>query len=123
MSERMAHAMELANRCFEKAVCTEPDFVERYFELAEQHLLTKPIVTGDEFRKVCKEKGLRRPGSLHHNVWVSGVRALQIIGWITKIDVVVPREQHNHMPTVTRYRSNLIPKDLPRRQYFWERCR
>ena len=107
MSERMEHAMMLADQCWEKAIDTAPNFVEQYFKICEQHLLSKPVVNGDEFSKVCRRKGLRRPKVLHHNVWVSGVRALEAVGWITKLGKVVPLEAHNHMPSVTQYSSNL----------------
>ena len=102
---RMDNAMILAEKCWGKAMAKEPSFVEQYLELAEQLLVTKPVVTGDEFRAYCAKHGLFRPGTLHPNVWVSGVRALQIIGWLHKTGTTVPTKLHNHMPVVTLWTS------------------
>jgi len=112
----MKNAIALADKCWEKAVAVAPDFVERYFEINEQYLMSRSIVNGDEFTKACRRKGLQAPKGVHSNVWVSGVRALTSVGWITKIDKVVPLEAHNHMPSVTRYRSNLVEdtNDMPK---------
>jgi hypothetical protein len=107
-SERMESAMELATKCWTKAISAEPAFVARYLELAEELLTTKPLVTGDEFREYCADNGLRRPSTLHPNVWVSGVRALNSLGWLTKVSKVEPVKGHNHMPTVTLWRSMLF---------------
>jgi len=41
-------------------------------------------------------------------VWVSGVRALQFLGWIYPMGKVEPTKAHNHMPSVTRWRSLLF---------------
>lgn len=110
-SERMENAINMAEKCWEKAMSQSPEFVERYIELAEGLLITKPQVTGDEFREYCAVHGLRRPSNLHPNVWVSGVRALKSIGWIDPIAKVEPVKMHNHMPVVTMWRSNLFGKD------------
>jgi hypothetical protein len=107
MSERMENAMELASKCWKKANDAEPEFVEEYLRLAEEYLATKPAVQGDEFREHCAVNGLRRPASLHPNVWVSGVKALRSIGWITPIKKVEPSKSHNHMPSVTLWRSEI----------------
>jgi hypothetical protein len=107
-TERMNNALELADRCWEKAFAAAPDFVERYLELAETLLMQKPAVTGDEFREFCADNGLHRPAALHPNVWVSGVRALHKgFRWIEPLTKVEPVKAHNHMPTVTLWRSKL----------------
>ena len=111
MSERMEKALELADKCWGKANAVEPEFVERYFELAEKLLLTKPVVLGDEFRAHCRDNLLFRPSTLHPNVWVSGVRALQSLGWITTIYRVEPKQSHNHMPFVTAWHSTLFSQN------------
>ena len=108
MTTRMEAALELADKCWEKAYGAEPQFVERYLELAEQLLATKPLVTGDEFREYCSKNGLFRPKTLHPNVWVSGVRALKLLGWTTPVRKVEPVKSHNHMPSVTQWRSEIF---------------
>jgi hypothetical protein len=107
MSERMENAMELAEKCWEKAYKVEPDFVERYLELAEQLLLSKPV---DEFREYCANNKLHRPSTLHPNVWVSGVRALKSIGWLVHDGYVTPTKSHNHMPSVSKWKSTIYGK-------------
>lgn len=107
-TERMQNALALADQCWEKAYKAAPEFVERYFELSEELLSQKLLVTGDEFREFCAKRGLRRPPALHHNVWVSGVRALNKgLGWIEAAGKVEPVKAHNHMPSVTVWRSKL----------------
>ena len=107
ISERMSTALILADKCWEKAYSVEPEFVEQYLAFAEELLMSKREVQGDAFRSYCKDRGLVRPESLHPNVWVSGVRALSQIGWIDRIGKVEPTQLHNHMPTVTLWRSTL----------------
>jgi len=107
ISERMSTALILADKCWEKAYSVEPEFVEQYLAFAEELLMSKREVQGDAFRSYCKDRGLVRPKSLHPNVWVSGVRALSQIGWIDRIGKVEPTQLHNHMPTVTLWRSTL----------------
>ena len=107
ISERMQAAMVLADKCWEKAYAVSPEFVEQYLAFAEELLTSKSEVRGDDFRSYCKNRGLDRPESLHPNVWVSGVRALKLIGWIDRIGKVEPTQLHNHMPTVTLWRSTL----------------
>jgi len=97
--------MVLADKCWSKAMAVRPDFVEQYLVLSEALLLDRPLVMGDEFRAFCQMKGLRRPSDLHHNVWVSGPRALQQIGWIVPVAKVEPAQKHNHMNSVTLWRS------------------
>ena len=75
MDSRMDNAFTLANQCWAKAMKAEPEFVEKYLACAEQLLMHKPIVLGDEFREFCAKNGVYRPKTLHPNVWVSGVRA------------------------------------------------
>ena len=105
-SERMDNALALADKCWEKAYATAPEFVERYLELAEELLTKKQLVTGDEFREYCYKNGLHRPPALHPNVWVSGVRSLHKgFGWIAPVAKVEPVKAHNHMPSVTLWRS------------------
>ena len=108
ISARMKHALELADKCWAKAYASEPKFVEDYLECAEVVLTSKPTVTGDEFREACRLRGVRRPAGLHPNVWVSGVRALHSVGWIERIGYVEPVKAHNHMPTVTLWRSRIF---------------
>ena len=108
---RMENAMALAETCWQKAMAKNPDFVERYLELAAELLSIKHQVTGDEFREYCAKNGLRRPSNLHPNVWVSGVRALKTIGWISPMRKVEPVKMHNHMPTVTLWHSKLFGAD------------
>ena len=108
VSLRMEEALTLADLCWKKASHQHPEFVERYLELAEELLMTKQLVTGDEFREHCRANGLYRPHELHHNVWVSGVRFLQKIGWTTPVKKVEPVKAHNHMPSVTLWHSELF---------------
>ncbi|MDB4725917.1 hypothetical protein OAF54_00680 [bacterium] len=108
MSERMANALWLAEKCWGKALAEAPDFVEQYLAICEEHLLEHEEVQGDVFRRLCKLRGLSLPPSLHHNTWVSGPMAMKKIGWITKIANVTPQEAHNHMPVVGMWKSNLF---------------
>lgn len=108
MSTRMEMALNLADKCWEKANKTNPAFVERYLELAEELLSAKPLVTGDEFREYCANKLLFRPKELHPNVWVSGVRVLHSLGWTTPLQKVEPVKAHNHMPSVRQWRSEIF---------------
>lgn len=107
MNERMKNALELADKCWEKASRTNPEFVEKYLELAEQLLVSKPVVLGDEFRDNCNKNSLSRPPNVHPNIWVSGVRALKTIGWIAHDGYTTPTKSHNHMPTVSVWRSTI----------------
>ena len=108
MNERMDNALALADRCWDKAASRHPEFVERYLELAEALLSRKPLVTGDEFKEHCRQHGLHRPFDLHPNVWVSAVRFLKVAGWITPVRKVEPVKAHNHMPSVTLWRSEVF---------------
>ena len=115
MTDRMENAIKLAEKCWGKAMTANPEFVERYLELAEELLSSKREVLGDEFRYYCRENMLFRPAKLHHNTWVSGVKALNTLGWITSIKKVVPSKSHNHMPEVTLWRSNIFDgRPLPK---------
>lgn len=107
MSDRMKLAMQQADACWEKAMEISPEFVEAYFTVAENLLLCHNEVAGDQFRKACKERKVCLPKELHPNTWVSGPRVLEQLGWITKIRKVVPTALHNHMPSVTLWKSNL----------------
>lgn len=108
-SQRMTEALALADKCWKKAYTAEPEFVEDYLACAESLLVAKPTVTGDEFREACRLRGIRRPAGLHPNVWVSGVRALSKgFGWIEPVGYVEPVKSHNHMPTVTLWRSRIF---------------
>ncbi|NBW17494.1 MAG: hypothetical protein EBR82_56890 [Caulobacteraceae bacterium] len=109
-SERMVEALELADKCWAKARSTCPEFVEQYLFVAEDLLHHKSLIRGDEFREACRKAHVFRPSELHHNVWVSGVRTLKLIGWISEMGKVEPEAMHNHMPTVTLWRSNLYRK-------------
>ena len=108
MTPRMEAALSLADKCWQKANTTNPEFVERYLELAEELLAQKPLVTGDEFREYCRDNRLFRPAGMHSNVWVSGVRALKNMGWISPVRKVEPVKAHNHMPSVTLWRSSIF---------------
>jgi hypothetical protein len=107
MSERMERAMEAAKSCWKKALEQEPGFVEAYFRHCENLLCCHTEINGDQFTKYCRRQGLVLPSGLHHNTWVSGVSAMEDAGWITKIGKVVPTEMQNHMPVVTRWKSNV----------------
>ena len=111
MSERMDSALALADKCWSKASRTNPEFVERYLELAEELLVSKPVVLGDEFREYCGKKLLFRPKELHPNVWVSGVRTLKTLGWVSHQGYTPPTKSHNHMPSVSVWRSMIYGND------------
>ena len=108
MTERMKQALILADRCWGKAYRTSPVFVEQYLEVMQNLLLTRPVVMGDEFRAQCELQGVQLPRNLHHNTWVSGARAMQQMGWISPVSKVEPSHSHNHMPSVTLWRSNIF---------------
>ncbi len=120
--ERMEEAMVLADRCWSKAAKAAPEFVEQYLASAEELLLNRFIVRGDEFREHCRRRMIFLPKALHHNTWVSGVRALSLIGWIEPIMKVTPEQGHNHMDKVTLWRSKITreqtPKKLPQLDLF-----
>jgi len=103
----MEAALALACKCWKKANEVEPEFVEMYLGYAEELLTQKPIVLGDEFREYCAKKKLFRPKTLHPNVWVSGVNALKTFDWIRPIRKVEPTKAHNHMPSVTEWKSTI----------------
>jgi hypothetical protein len=111
MSERIDNALALADKCWSKASRTNPEFVERYLELAEELLASKPVVLGDEFREYCGKKLLFRPKELHPNVWVSGVRTLSTLGWIAHNGYTTPTKSHNHMPSVSVWKSMIYGND------------
>jgi len=105
MSDRMERAMAAADHLWAKAMAVSPEFVERYLEISEELLVQRPQVRGDEFRAHCRKNGLIRPAALHHNVWVSGPRALNKLGWTQPMWKVEPQLGHNHMSSVTLWRS------------------
>ena len=111
VDDRMDNAYELAQKCWAKAYNTSPEFVEGYLELAKELLTSKPLVLGDEFRANCRVRGLARPKELHPNVWVSGVRALKLMGWIFPVRQVTPTQSHNHMHVVTMWKRTLYNED------------
>ena len=106
-SARLEKAFELADKCWEKAYNIEPIFVEKYLALAEKLLEERHTVTGDLFRAYCTDNGLKRPPRLHPNVWVSGVRVVNQLVWMEPVTKVEPKEGHNHMNTVTLWRSTI----------------
>lgn len=108
MSPRMETALQLADKCWRKAYRASPEFVEQYLTHAEQLLVERPVVMGDEFRAYCQDRGLALPSTLHHNTWVSGPRSLWLIGWIAPISKVEPSQKHNHMPEVTVWKSMIF---------------
>jgi len=105
---RIEEAMVLADRCWQKAHRAEPLFVESYLASAEDLLVNRPIVMGDDFKEHCRRGMIFLPKTLHHNTWVSGVRALNIIGWIEPISKVEPVQRHNHMESVTLWKSKIF---------------
>jgi hypothetical protein len=111
-STRMQDAIILADKCWHKANRAAPEFVIEYLNFAEGLLIARPIVMGDEFRSHCAKGGLFLPNKLHHNTWVSGVRALYTMGWIEPVGKVEPEQSHNHMPEVTLWRSQIYG-DIP----------
>jgi hypothetical protein len=114
MTERMKQALILADKCWGKAYRASPEFVEQYLEIMQNLLLIRPVVMGDEFRAQCENQGLKLPSNLHHNTWVSGARAMQQMGWISPVSKVEPVHSHNHMPSVTLWRSNIFgDKQMP----------
>lgn len=115
MNNRIEEAMILADQCWKKANQTAPEFVVKFLEMAEDLLINRPIVMGDEFREHCRRNAVFLPPSLHHNTWVSGVRALNIMGWIEPISKVEPEQRHNHMDSVTLWKSKIFGgKHVPR---------
>lgn len=102
---RMEDAIIASEKLWAKARAVSPEFVEAYLQHAEALLIRKPFVRGDEFREYCHRQGLIRPRKLHHNVWVSGPRALNKLGWTAPLSKVEPQASHNHMPSVTMWRS------------------
>lgn len=112
ISDRMTNALLLADKCWERANKTAPEFVEEYLRIAEEKLRTVSTIRGEEFKKICAQNGLRRPPELHPNTWVSGVRVLKNLGWITAMYSVPPEDRHNHMPSVTLWRSNVYFETL-----------
>lgn len=109
MNTRWEHIKNEISVCWESAFKQAPRFCEDYLTIVAAFLEINEIVLGDEFTKVCRRNGLDHKSfeGLHHNVWASGVKAVENLGWITRIDKVEPQELHNHMPTVTRWASNL----------------
>lgn len=107
MSRRLERAFALADLCWAKAKSVEPEFVEMYIEYALECLERTPYVKGDTFRSYCLDRGLRLPKSLHPNTWVSGVGFLKKTGWLEEVAKVEPTEGHNHMNTVTLWRSTV----------------
>ena len=107
-TERMKYALQLANKCWGRAYRTEPQFVERYLELAEELLQGRMLVTGDQFKDYCHQNMLHLPRTLHHNTWVSGVSAIETIGWIDAVGKAEPTKTHNHMNDVTIWKSMIF---------------
>ena len=103
----MERAMAAAQSCWERALKQAPEFVDAYFRHCEHLPLCHDEINGDQFTKYCRKQGLNLPDGLHHNTWVSGVNAMESAGWITKVGKVVPTEMQNHMPGVTRWKSNV----------------
>ena len=110
---RIEAALELADRCWRRALYKEPRFVAQYFESAEDLLAYRPVVMGDEFREHCRRRQIILPSGLHHNTWVSGVRALNLIGWIEPVTKVTPIQRHNHMDSVTLWKSTIMSDRIP----------
>jgi hypothetical protein len=111
-SDRMTNALSLADKCWAKANSVAPEFVEEYLRIAEEALREVPTIRGEEFKKICAQNGLHRDPRLHPNVWVSGVRVLKNLGWISALYSVTPVDRHNHMPSVTLWRSNVYWETL-----------
>ena len=101
IDSRMENAMKLADTCWAKAMAVSPDFVRAYLEVADTYLSDKAFIRGSELRRACSRAGVQLPDGLHHNTWVSAVRALSLMGWIQKHSYAKPVERHNHMNSVT----------------------
>ena len=104
IDSRMENAMRLADTCWAKAMAVSPDFVRAYLEVADTYLSDKAFIRGSELRRACSRAGVQLPDGLHHNTWVSAVRALSLMGWIQKHGDAKPVERHNHMNSVTVWR-------------------
>ena len=78
VDSRMENAMRLADKCWGKAMAVSPDFVRAYLEVADAYLSDKVFIRGSELRRACSSAGVQLPDGLHHNTWVSGVRALSL---------------------------------------------
>lgn len=104
VDSRMENAMRLADKCWGKAMAVSPDFVRAYLEVADAYLSDKVFIRGSELRRACSSAGVQLPDGLHHNTWVSGVRALSLMGWIQKHGYAKPVELHNHMNSVAVWR-------------------
>ena len=103
----MEAAMAKGAACWKKAMDVSPEFVRGYLGHCEDLLLCNCTVAGDTFTKHCRKHGLVLPKGLHPNTWVYGPRFMEQIGWVTKLGKVTPTEDHNHMPVVTLWQSNL----------------
>ena len=110
MSARMDFAYERGNDLWRGAIVKEPYFVEDYLDFSEDLLLSKQEVRGDEFKEYCEQRGLSRPATLNHNVWVTGPRILVKLGWMEAMGRVEPELWHNHMRSVTLWRSLIFGK-------------
>jgi hypothetical protein len=110
----MDYALQMAKKCWNRAYVKEPEFVEKYLELIEEYLLHRPFVSGDQLKDYCQQNKLYLPHTLHHNTWVSGVCAIQQIGWISPIAKVEPINTHNHMNDVTLWRSMIFNGKTPK---------
>ena len=51
----------------------------------------------------------------HYNTWVSGINVLKRIGWIERVKKIEPVEMHNHMDSVTLWKSLLYQHKNERR--------
>jgi hypothetical protein len=103
----MELAMEMAAKCWKRAMDENPEFVLAYLSACEGHLINNETVAGDSFRRVARLEGVILPRALHPNTWVSGPNAMKRMGWISKVGDVEPTELHNHMPIVSLWRSHL----------------
>lgn len=110
MSERMDFAFGLGEDLWRGAIVKYPLFVEDYLDFGEDLLLSKREVRGDEFKAYCEKRGLIKPAALNHNVWVTGPRILTKLGWMEAIGRVEPELFHNHMRSVTLWRSLIFGK-------------
>lgn len=77
-----------------------------YGELASILLTEQQYVSGDDLKYFCRMRGLWEPDT--HNRWGSMLAVLTSKGWIEPLNVIKPHRNHNHMNSVTFYRSTLF---------------
>jgi len=89
---------------------TPEEWKQDYLLLCWVLLQQQQFVSGDDFKTFCKLRGLPDPDT--HNRWVGMPVVLEKLGWVSPLGWVAPHRNHNHMPQVTLYRSNLFNAEL-----------